>query len=129
MSKAQPKRDASQAALPEPLRVAAHAAYQKKASDVVVLDLRKEASFTDFFVICSGQNPRQVKAVADAIELELGQVGVKPAHVEGYGRSEWVLLDYFDFVVHVFNGEKRRFYDLERLWGAADRIPIADVPA
>jgi ribosome-associated protein len=84
--------------------------------------LRKAAGFTDFFVICSGTNPRQIRAIADAITEALGAEGVKPAHVEGYGRSEWILLDYFDFIVHIFAPETRVFYDLERLWGDAERI-------
>ena len=91
----------------------------------MVLDLRKAAGFTDYFVICSGTNARQVRAIADGVMEALAADGVKPAHVEGYDRSEWILLDYFDFIVHVFAPETRVFYGLERLWGNAERIEIA----
>ena len=87
-----------------------------------MLDLRKAGGFTDYFVICSGGNPRQIRAIADGVMEALADEGVKPAHVEGYDRSEWVLLDYFDFIVHVFAPETRLFYGLERLWGNAERI-------
>ena len=103
---------------------ALRAAEDKKATDLVVLDLRKAAGFTDFFVISSGNNPRQIRAIADSVMAVLAGEGVKPAHVEGYDRSDWVLLDYFDFVVHVFAPETRLFYGLERLWGNAERIEI-----
>ena len=95
-----------------------------------MLDLRKAAGFTDYFVICSGTNPRQIRAIADGIMEALAADGVKPAHVEGYDRSEWILLDYFDFIVHIFAPETRVFYGLERLWGNAERIevPRADLP-
>jgi ribosome-associated protein len=88
----------------------------------VVLDLRKTGGFTDYFVICSAGNPRQIRAIADNVLETLAAEGVKPAHVEGYDRSEWVLLDYFDFVVHIFAQETRMFYGLERLWGNAERV-------
>ena len=84
--------------------------------------MRKAAGFTDYFVICSGTNARQVRAIADAVMESLAAKGVKPAHIEGYDRSEWILLDYFDFIVHVFAPETRGFYGLERLWGSAERI-------
>ena len=90
----------------------------------MVLDLRKAAGFTDYFVICAGQNARQIRAIADAVMEALGSRGAKPAHVEGYERSEWVLLDYFDFIVHIFAPETRLFYGLERLWGNAERIEV-----
>ena len=109
-----------------PLQIerALHAAEDKKATDLVVLDLRKAAGFTDFFVICSGNNPRQIRAIADSVMEALAADEVKPAHVEGYERSEWVLLDYFDFIVHIFAPETRAFYALERLWGNAERIAV-----
>ena len=110
------------ARLPAQVERAIQAAEDKKAFDVIVLDLRKAAGFTDFFIICSGGNTRQIHAIADGIVEALGEEGVKPAHVEGYDRSEWILLDYFDFVVHVFAQETRMFYDLERLWGNATVI-------
>jgi ribosome-associated protein len=112
------------ARFPEQVSRALRAAEEKKASDLVVLDLRKAAGFTDFFVICSGGNPRQVRAIADSVMATLADEGVKPAHVEGYERSEWVLLDYFDFIVHIFGPETRLFYGLERLWGNAERIEV-----
>lgn len=105
---------------------AVQAALDKKASDVVVLDLRHTPAFTDYFVLCSGQNQRQVKAIADAIEEALRAVRVKPAHVEGYDRAEWVLMDFFTFIVHVFTPQTRAFYSLERLWGDAERIEVAE---
>ena len=110
--------------LPGPIGQAVHAAEDKQATDIVVLDIRKAIGFTDFFVICSAANPRQIRAIADSVTAALAGGGVKPAHVEGYDRSEWVLLDYFDFIVHVFATETRRFYDLERLWGNAEQIEV-----
>jgi ribosome-associated protein len=112
------------ARLPKQVERALRAADDKKASDLVVLDLRKAAGFTDFFVICSGGNPRQIRAIADGVMAALADEGAKPAHVEGYERSEWVLLDYFDFIVHIFGAETRLFYGLERLWGNAERIEV-----
>jgi ribosome-associated protein len=123
MAKTEKRRKATR--LPSQIDRAVHAAEDKKAVDMVVLDLRKAAGFTDFFVIASGTNPRQVRAIADAVMESLAGEGVKPAHVEGYDRSEWILLDYFDFIVHVFAPETRMFYGLERLWGSAERIEIA----
>lgn len=109
--------------LPKAVSLAIEAARDKKASDVVVLDLRKAGGFTDFFVIFSGNNPRQIAAIADAVRETLKkELGERPALAEGVDRSEWVLLDYFNFVVHVFSRECRTFYALERLWGNAERI-------
>jgi len=122
MAKAEKRRKTAR--LPKQIELAMSAAEGKKAVDMVVLDLRKAAGFTDFFVICSGTNPRQVRAIADATTEALATQGVKPAHVEGYERSEWILLDYFDFIVHIFAPETRLFYGLERLWGNAERIEI-----
>jgi ribosome-associated protein len=110
--------------LPAQIERAIAAAEDKKAMDLVVLDLRKAAGFTDFFLIASGGNPRQIRAIADSVVEALAAEGVKPAHVEGYDRSEWILLDYFDFIVHIFATETRLFYGLERLWGNADRVDI-----
>jgi len=104
------------------------AALDKKALDVVVLDLRHTPAFTDFFVLCSGQNQRQVKAIVDAVEETLRASKVRPAHIEGYDRAEWVLMDYFNFIVHVFAPQTRAFYSLERLWGDAERIDVSDEP-
>ncbi|MGH9600878.1 MAG: ribosome silencing factor, partial [Terriglobales bacterium] len=95
----------------------------KKAGATTVLDMRVATSgFTDYFVITSGGNPRQIQAISDEVELKLGQAGVRPTHVEGYRQAEWVLLDYVDFVVHVFSERARKFYDLERLWRSAPRV-------
>jgi ribosome-associated protein len=122
MAKTDKRRSSNR--LPEQVTRAIRAAADKKATDIVVLDLRKTAGFTDFFVICSGSNTRQIRAVADSVMAALADEGAKPAHVEGYDRSEWVLLDYFDFIVHVFAPETRIFYGLERLWGSAERTEI-----
>ena len=117
-------------ALPETLDdrilTALHAADEKKARELVVLDLRGIATFTDYFVIASGSNRRQVQAIADEVSERLKQGGTRAARIEGYRTAEWVLLDYGDFVVHVFEDKARSFYDLERLWREGGRI---DLPA
>jgi ribosome-associated protein len=123
MAKTEQRRKTTR--LPEQIDRAIAAAEDKKAIDQVVLDLRKAAGFTDFFLIASGGNARQVRAIADAVMEALAAEGAKPAHVEGYDRSEWILIDYFDFIVHVFAPETRVFYGLERLWGNAERIEVA----
>jgi ribosome-associated protein len=110
--------------LPREVQLALDAAFDKKATEVTVLDLRKADAFTDYFVVCTGANARQVNAIADAVEFSLKQHGRRPSHVEGSQRAEWVLLDYFDFIVHVFSPSARAFYSLERLWGNAKRIEI-----
>jgi ribosome-associated protein len=123
MVKAERRRKTTR--LPSDLSAAIAAAEDKQARDIAVLDLRKAGGFTDFFVICSGTNSRQIRAIADAVMETLARDGVKPAHIEGYDRSEWVLLDYFDFIVHIFAPETRVFYGLERLWGSAERVELA----
>ncbi len=125
MAKVEKRRKAPR--MPKQIEAAASAAEDKKAVELVVLDLRKAAGFTDYFVICSGTNTRQVRAIADGVMAALAVEGVKPAFIEGYDRSEWVLLDYFDFIVHVFSPETRLFYGLERLWGNAERIDRPDI--
>jgi ribosome-associated protein len=110
--------------LPYDVKVALNAAEDKKAVDVIVLDLRKSSAFTDFFVICTGGNIRQVQAIADRIEEALEQKGLKPALTEGYERGQWILIDYFDFIVHIFSPATRDYYGLERLWGDAKKIEI-----
>jgi ribosome-associated protein len=110
--------------LPADIRRGATAALDKKATDVVVLDLRKTSAFTDFFIIATGRTTRQVQAVADAVREAFGDRGMKPALVEGYERADWVLIDYFDFIVHVFTPATREFYSLERLWGDARRVEL-----
>ena len=112
--------------IPKQIQMAVQAADEKQARELTVLDLREAQGFTDFFVICSGGNSRQVRAIADHVMEMLAKDGAKPAHIEGYDRSEWVLLDYFDFIVHVFAPETRVFYSLERLWGNAERVPVPD---
>jgi ribosome-associated protein len=107
---------------------AVRAALDKKAMEVVVLDLRQTPAFTDFFLLCSGQNQRQVHAIADAVEEALRAAKVRPNHVEGYDRGDWVLMDFFSFIVHVFTPQTREFYSLERLWGDAERIEVSDEP-
>lgn len=109
----------------EAVRLATQAASDKKAEDLVVLDLREVASFTEFFFICSGTNPKQVQAIVDAIEEQLRKAGKRPLHIEGYASAEWILMDYGDFIVHVFGGTARHFYDLERLWRDAKRVEVS----
>jgi ribosome-associated protein len=104
---------------------AARAALAKKAEDVVILDLRPADAFTDFFVLASGTNQKQLVAIADAVLEALRADGLKPSHREGYPRQEWILLDYGSFVVHIFTPRTRVFYDLERLWGGATRVEVA----
>jgi len=104
---------------------AARAALAKKATEVVILDLRKQAGFTDFFVLASGANQKQILAIADAIQETLRAEQLRPNHIEGYPRQEWILLDYTSFVVHIFTPRMRSFYDLERLWGGAVRMEVA----
>ena len=108
----------------EAVMFAAHAAGDKKATDLVLLDLRAVASFTDFFLICTGASTRQVQAISNATEETLQKKGKRPLHIEGYSSGEWILLDYGDFIVHVFSPASRRFYDLERLWRDAGRVEI-----
>ena len=126
MAKTESKRKTA-TRLPRSVSLAVRAVKDKKAVDVVVLDLRKAGGFTDYFVICSGLNARQIHAMADAVQDSLrDELGERPALVEGVQRSEWILLDYFSFVVHVFSKECRTFYSLERLWGNAIRHEFAD---
>ncbi|HEY6292696.1 MAG TPA: ribosome silencing factor [Terriglobia bacterium] len=106
------------------LERAIHAAQGRKALDLTVLDLKGISSFTDFFVICAGTSTRHTQAICDAIIEELKKKGSKPAHVEGYPQAEWILVDYLDFVVHIFLERAREFYDLERLWKKAARVPV-----
>jgi ribosome-associated protein len=104
------------------------ACQEKKAEQITVLELEKSSgAFTDYFVICSGTNPRQIQAISDEVEDRLGRSRLRPTHVEGYRQAEWVLLDYIDFVVHVFSEKSRRFYDLERLWKSAKRLEPTDL--
>ena len=126
MAKSEHRRGSSRKRVSAEVSTAVHAALDKKAHDVVVLDLRETPAFTDFFLVCSGQNVRQVQAIADSIEEALRAAKVRPSHVEGYDRADWVLMDFFTFIVHVFTPATRKFYSLERLWGDAERIAVAD---
>src|SRR5213080_5089549 len=109
--------------LKRPVFEAISACQEKKAEQIAVLELEPESgAFTDYFVVCSGTNPRQVQAISDEVEERLQRAGMHPAHVEGYKQAEWVLLDYVDFVVHVFSEKARSYYELERLWKSAKRL-------
>jgi ribosome-associated protein len=100
----------------------------KKGEDVVILEMDKNSgAFTDYFVVCSGTNPRQIQAIADDVQKQMAQVGQRPNSVEGYTQAEWVLLDYVDFVLHVFSERARKFYDLERLWKSARKLTPSDL--
>jgi ribosome-associated protein len=119
MSAAQIRRQVAQALA---------ACESKKAFDFSILKLDASSSgFTDYFLVCSGTNPRQIQAISDEVQDQLERAGLRPTHVEGYRQAEWVLLDYVDFVVHVFSERARRFYDLERLWKSAERLEPASL--
>lgn len=115
------------AELDEEVKLALTCASEKKAFDLRALDLREIASFTEFFIIASGANQRQVQAICDEIQEQLKtQLNSKAVHIEGYASAEWVLLDYGDFIVHVFEQKAREFYDLERLWRDAKKVEIPE---
>ena len=119
---------AKKSTLKQQVSQAINACVEKKAEDVAILEMEKDSgAFTDYFVVCSGTNPRQIQAISDEVEQRLEKVGMHPAHVEGYKQAEWVLLDYVDFVVHVFSRKARQYYDLERLWKAARRLEPSDL--
>ena len=112
------------------VRQAIAACQDKKAEELAVLELGKHSgAFTDYFVICSGTNSRQIQAIADAVGERLGKLGLLALHVEGYQQGEWVLLDYVDLVVHIFSEKARKFYDLERLWRSAKRLEPSTLKA
>ena len=106
------------------IRLALHAAAEKKAIDLTVLDLRGVATFTDYFVISTGANKRQMQAIVDGTVEQLKRRGSPAARVEGYQAAEWILIDYGDFIVHVFDEKSRKFYDLEYLWREAKRLNV-----
>lgn len=109
------------------LQLAIRCISEKKGHDIIGLDLREIASFTEFFIIATGSNQRQVQAIADEINEQLKkQMAARPVRIEGYSSAEWVLLDYGDFIVHIFNNDAREFYDLARLWRDARKV---DIPA
>lgn len=114
----------SRSGVPAALRAAADAAQSKKASDLVALDLRDLDGVCDYFLLCSASSEVQVKAVAEAIEDRLREVGQRPWHVEGREGRRWVLLDYVEFVVHVFHEKTREYYMLDRLWGDARSVDL-----
>jgi ribosome-associated protein len=103
---------------------AVEAAESKQAKDIKVLDLREITTFADFFVVLSGANTRQIQAIADEIEVGLRQLGEYPNSVEGYQNAEWVLLDYGDYLIHIFTEKARQYYDLERLWRDAHVVKL-----
>jgi ribosome-associated protein len=105
---------------------AVQAAQDKKALDLTLLDVRGIASFTDSFIICSGTSSNQNQAISDEIHLRLKEQGCAPSHIEGYRQAEWILMDYSDFIVHIFLPKNRAFYNLERLWRDAPRQDIAE---
>jgi ribosome-associated protein len=106
------------------------ACQEKQAEEITILELEQgSGAFTDYFVVCSGTNPRQIQAISDEVEDRLEKAGQRPSHIEGYKQAEWVLLDYVDFVVHVFSEKARKFYDLERLWKSAKRMEPAELVA
>jgi ribosome-associated protein len=115
-------------ALKRQIAEAIAAAQDKKAENVVALELEKGSGpFTDYFVICNGSNPKQVQAIADGVDERLALHGLHPTHIEGYRQADWVLLDYVDFVVHIFSESARQYYDLERLWKSAKRMDAAQL--
>ncbi len=111
-------------ALEPSLVAAAQAALEKKAEGLSLLDLRGLSDFTDFFLICHGRSGRQVQAISDNIEAALRGRRRRPGHVEGYARAEWILMDYLDFVVHIFTAERRAYYGLDRLWADAPKLSV-----
>jgi len=112
----------------EDAQLCAEAADNKKAFDIIVLDLRGLTYITDYFVICSGSNTTQVSAISDWIGQTLAKTGVHPSHIEGQAESSWVLMDYGDVVVHIFDEQTRAYYALEKLWGDAARVPFISRP-
>ncbi len=110
---------------PIPIWLAAvQAAQEKQAINIRVLDLRDVTTFADYFVICSGANPRQIQAISDGIGKDLKKIGELPTTIEGYGNSEWILMDYGDCLIHIFSEKARAYYELDRLWRHALEVPV-----
>ncbi len=109
------------------LAEAIEAALEKKAQDIVWIDLSGICSFTDHFIVCTGTSSRHNQTIADGIDEQLRRQGVRPLHIEGKGEGDWILMDYVDFVVHVFSARAREFYDLERLWRAGKRRDVHEL--
>ncbi len=113
--------------LDAPVKLAIECASEKKAFGIVALDLREIASFTEFFIVCSGANTRQAQAISDEIGERLKKdLNARAVRIEGYRAAEWILLDYGDFVVHIFEKDARDFYDLERLWRDAKKVELPE---
>jgi ribosome-associated protein len=124
------KKALKQKALKQQVSEAIQACQEKKAEQLSVLELEQgTGAFTDYFVVCSGTNPRQIQAISDEVELRLKRAGVYPNSIEGYKQAEWVLLDYVDFVIHIFSEASRRYYDLERLWKSAKKVEPTELVA
>jgi ribosome-associated protein len=109
------------------LKIALHAADDKMACDFVALDISEIASFASYFLLCTGDSSRQMQAIADEVEKQLRASGIRPSHVEGYQNSEWILMDYFDLVIHIFSKSARAYYDLERLWRDGKKLDTESV--
>jgi ribosome-associated protein len=112
----------------EDAKLCAEAADDKKAFDIIILDLRGLTYITDYFVICSGSNTTQVSAISDWVVQTLAKTGVHPSHIEGQAESSWVLMDYGNVVVHIFDEQTRAYYSLEKLWGDAAKVPFISRP-
>ena len=100
---------------------------EKKAIDIKIIDISKISVIADYFIICGGSNSRQVKALAENVEEKLGKAGVIPKSTEGYQNANWILLDYQDVIIHIFNQEERLFYDLERIWSDGSFVQVSDL--
>jgi ribosome-associated protein len=121
------KADIKKKELKKQMAEALAACQDKKAEQISLLEMDQgSGAFTDYFLICSGTNPRQVQAISDEVELRLKRAGLYPNNIEGHRQAEWVLIDYVDFVVHIFSEAARKYYDLERLWKSAKKIEPAD---
>jgi ribosome-associated protein len=130
LKKTDKKADLKKKALKQQVSDAIHACQEKKAEQITVLELEQgSGAFTDYFVVCSGTNPRQIQAISDEVELRLKRAGQYPNSIEGYKQAEWVLIDYVDFVVHIFSETARKFYDLERLWKSAKKLEPSELAA
>lgn len=104
--------------------LSSQATEDKKGFDLVILDLKECSSITDYFMICSGNSTKHVQAIADGIDEALKKEGIRPLGIEGYNEARWVLMDYDDLIIHIFDEETRNFYDLERLWGNAPHVNL-----
>jgi len=123
MSEEMPNKKMTKKSLPPEVRISIQACLDKKGEELVVLDLRKIASFTDYFIILHGNSSRQNTAIYESIEETLKKKNIRPLSVEGKERAEWILLDYGSFIIHIFSSGAREYYSLEKLWGDAPRIP------